>query len=102
LHGVVLAALNRGVAALHRGCTGACTRRFEDEMDNTDDDRGRLIEVKRISGSGTLPGLLDVIRSELMTGCGIRFATDSFDVVTQVCAVADRMGGIVEINLSDD
>jgi hypothetical protein len=37
--------------------------------------------VKRITGSDTLAGLLDVIGNELMTGVGIRFATGDYDVV---------------------
>ena len=42
-------------------------------------DGGRWLEIMRIHGSGTLPGLLDVIRDQLMAGNGIRFATDSWD-----------------------
>jgi hypothetical protein len=34
-----------------------------------------------------------------MAGNGIRFATDSWDVINKICAVADRMGGVVEIRL---
>jgi hypothetical protein len=64
-------------------------------MDDNDD---KVIPVKRITGSGTLAGLLDVIGNELMTGVGIRFATGDYDVVNRICALADRMGGNVEIN----
>jgi len=64
-------------------------------MDGNDDE---VIPVKRITGSGTLAGLLDVIGNELMTGVGIRFATGDYDVVNRICALADRMGGNVEIN----
>jgi hypothetical protein len=64
-----------------------------------DDTGGRLIKVMRIHGKGTLPGLLDVIRNQLMAGNGIVFATDDYAVVNKICAVADRVGGIVEINM---
>ena len=67
-------------------------------MDNTDDG-ARYIDIMRIHGSGTLPGLLDVIREQLMAGRGITFATNDWKVVDKICAVADRMGGTVEINL---
>ena len=68
-------------------------------MDDTDD--GRTIIVKRITGKGTLSGLLEVIRRELMAGCGIRFGTDDYKVVNRICAMADRMGGTVEISYGD-
>ena len=61
-------------------------------MDGIEDDGGRLIEVMRIHGSGTLPGLLKVIREQLMAGNGVAFDSNSFDVVNQICAVADQMG----------
>jgi hypothetical protein len=64
------------------------------------DDGARYIEVMRIHGSGTLPGLLDCIREQLMAGRRIRFASNDWGVVNKICAVADQMGGIVEINLS--
>ena len=34
----------------------------------------------------------------LLTGVGMRFATGDYDVVNRICALADRMGGNVEIN----
>ena len=34
--------------------------------------------MKRITGTGTIAGLLDVIGHELMAGCGIRFATNDY------------------------
>jgi hypothetical protein len=65
------------------------------------DTPGRLIQVMRISGKGSLPGLLDVIRRQLMAGNGISFATDSFDVVNAICATADRMGAEPQINFAE-
>jgi hypothetical protein len=65
-----------------------------------DDTGARYISVMRIHGSGTLPGLLDVIRSRLMARYGIRFATSDWDVLNKICAVADRMGATTTINFS--
>jgi len=66
-------------------------------VDSTDTDDE--IIITRIEGSGTLPGLLDAIRRELMAGNGITLATDRADVVDAICTIADRMGGFVQLNL---
>jgi hypothetical protein len=63
---------------------------------------GKQIEVVRISGSGTLPGLLKFIREHLMAGRGIIHETDDWAVINGITEVADRMGGSVTINLATD
>ena len=63
------------------------------------DDGARYIDIMRIHGTGTLPGLLDCIREQHMAGRGIRFATSDWKVVDRICVVADRMGGSVSIDL---
>src|SRR5262249_53773013 len=78
-----------GLQQLHASCTGVA---------HMADD---VISITRIEGRGTLPGLCEAVRRELMAGKGVTLATDRYDVVDAICAVSDRMGGTVEIDLGD-
>jgi hypothetical protein len=72
-----------------------------DYMPGGADDTGvRYVQTVNITGKGTFNGLVTIIERKLMEGQGVRFATDSFDVINQLCSVADRMGGTVEINFN--
>jgi hypothetical protein len=60
------------------------------------------IEIVKITGTGSLSGLLAFIRDHLMAGRGIRFETDDWEVVNGITGTADRMGSSVTIVLAND
>jgi hypothetical protein len=66
-------------------------------MENDDD-----IERVRITGTGSLPGLLKFIGGHLMAGRGIVFETDDWETINQITLLTDRMGGSITINLAEN
>jgi len=70
-------------------------------MDNID-DHTRSLTVRTVTGRGSMHGLLDVIRLELMHGHAVRCPANDPDVVLGLCDLADQMGGTVEVSVDTE